>query len=77
MCIFLIHGDVTLVLIEDLVFKLVFIKVTHQRDYLFLNFLFKIYPNLIIFTYQMWVKKALTNNLSPFPPYFKSYIKMS
>lgn len=76
MYIFLIHGDVTLVLIEDLVFKLAIYKVGTSKRFIF-KFLFKIYPNLIIFTHQIWVKKALTNNLSPFPLYFKSYFKMS
>lgn len=38
MCIFLFH-DVTLVLIEELVFKLIIYKGEKSKSYLFLNFL--------------------------------------
>lgn len=67
MCIFLILGDVTLVLIEDLVFKLAIYRAgTSKRLFIFNFFLFKRIFQFTCFTYQIWVKKALTNNLSTF-----------
>lgn len=49
MCIFLILGDVTLVLIEDLVFKLAIYRAgTSKRLFIFNFFYLKGYSNLLV-----------------------------
>lgn len=67
-CIFLIHVDVTLVLIEQVVFKLIYKNETSKNLFIFKVFYLKEYSVLIIFTTQIMGKEDIDKFMFvPFP----------